>query len=60
MPAKKSTANLKSRLVYRKDGSLMRSGYFANDKQCGEWTTYDAKGRIVKVTIFKPKSKPRA
>jgi len=34
----------------RKDGTQMRSGYFANRKQIGEWTTYDKKGRLVKVT----------
>jgi len=28
----------------------MRSGYFEDGKQVGEWTTYDASGKIVKVT----------
>jgi antitoxin component YwqK of YwqJK toxin-antitoxin module len=42
---------------YRKDGTIMRSGSFDRDVQCGEWTTYDARGRIVKVTVFKPKKK---
>jgi antitoxin component YwqK of YwqJK toxin-antitoxin module len=31
----------------------MRSGYFENGKQTGEWTTYDAKGKVVKVTRMK-------
>ncbi len=38
---------------YRKDGTKMRSGYFKNGKQTGEWATYDKAGRIVKVTKFK-------
>ena len=38
---------------FRKDGSKMRSGYFADGKQVGEWTTYDAKGKVVKVTKMK-------
>jgi antitoxin component YwqK of YwqJK toxin-antitoxin module len=37
---------------FRKDGSKMRSGYFENGEQTGEWTTYDAKGKVVKVTKF--------
>jgi antitoxin component YwqK of YwqJK toxin-antitoxin module len=31
----------------------MRSGYFEDGKQVGEWTTYDASGKIVKVTKMK-------
>ncbi len=38
---------------YRKDGSKMRSGHLMKDKQVGKWTTYDAKGKVVKVTNFK-------
>jgi len=38
---------------FRKDGTKMRSGYFEDGKQVGEWTTYDAKGRVVKVTKMK-------
>lgn len=38
---------------FRKDGTKMRSGYFCNGKQVGEWTTFDRKGRIVKVTHMK-------
>ena len=26
-----------------------------SDVQCGEWTTYDAKGKVYKVTLIKPK-----
>jgi antitoxin component YwqK of YwqJK toxin-antitoxin module len=33
-------------------GRKMRSGHFAGGKQVGEWTTYDAKGKVVKVTKF--------
>lgn len=35
---------------FRKDGTRMRSGYFAKGRQVGDWTTYDKKGRVVKVT----------
>jgi antitoxin component YwqK of YwqJK toxin-antitoxin module len=38
---------------FRKDGTKMRSGYFRKGKQVGEWTTYDQKGRVVKVTHIK-------
>jgi antitoxin component YwqK of YwqJK toxin-antitoxin module len=38
---------------FRKDGVIMRSGYFDNGKQVGEWTTYDKKGKIFKVTQMK-------
>jgi antitoxin component YwqK of YwqJK toxin-antitoxin module len=31
----------------------MRSGYFENGKQTDEWTTYDASGKVVKVTRMK-------
>ena len=44
---------------FRKDGTKMRSGYFDRDKQCGEWTTYDAKGNVYKVTRIKPEPKKR-
>ncbi len=42
---------------FRKDGTKMRTGYFKNGVQMGEWTTYDNKGRIVKVTNFNKKIK---
>ena len=35
---------------FRKDGTKLRSGYFKNGEQTGEWTTYDAKGKAFKVT----------
>jgi hypothetical protein len=35
---------------YRPDGTLKRSGYFNNGEPVGEWTTYDQKGAIYKVT----------
>ncbi len=38
---------------FRKDGTRMRSGYFRGGKQVGEWTTYDRKGNVVKVTQMK-------
>jgi len=37
---------------YRADGSLMRCGYFENDKQVGEWKTFARDGRLVKTTNF--------
>jgi antitoxin component YwqK of YwqJK toxin-antitoxin module len=40
---------------FRKDGSKLRSGYFENGKQTGEWTTYDRKGKVFKVTKMKAK-----
>jgi len=42
---------------FRLDGTKMRSGHFENSEQVGEWITYDKKGRVVKVTNFKPKVK---
>ena len=36
-----------------KVGTKMRSGSFAHGKQVGEWTTYDKKGKVVKVIRFK-------
>jgi antitoxin component YwqK of YwqJK toxin-antitoxin module len=47
---------------FRKDGTKLRSGYFLNGEQSGEWTTYDKLGEVYKVTVMKPKSlsKPSA
>lgn len=45
---------------FRKDGTKMRSGHFEKDEKCGEWTTYDAKGKIYKVTLIKPPPKKRS
>ena len=38
---------------FRKTGVIMRSGYFDKGKQVGEWTTYDTKGKVYKVTKMK-------
>jgi len=38
---------------FRKDGTKMRSGHFEDGKQVGEWTTYDRKGQVYKVTKMK-------
>jgi antitoxin component YwqK of YwqJK toxin-antitoxin module len=38
---------------FRKDGTKLRSGSFKDGKQIGEWTTYDAKGQVFKVTKMK-------
>ena len=38
---------------FRKDGTKMRSGAFENGGQVGEWTTYDRKGHVFKVTMMK-------
>jgi len=35
---------------FRKDGTKLRSGFFTQGNQAGEWTTYDRKGRKYKVT----------
>lgn len=40
---------------FRKDGVRMRSGHFDLGEQTGDWTTYDKKGDVYKVTTFKPK-----
>jgi len=41
---------------FRLDGTQMRSGYFESGEQIGEWTTYDKKGQVYKVTKMKPKA----
>lgn len=38
---------------FRRDGVIMRSGYFTKGKQAGEWTTYDKAGKVYKVTKMK-------
>lgn len=40
---------------FRLDGTKMRSGTFEAGKQVGEWTTYDKKGQVYKVTKMKSK-----
>jgi antitoxin component YwqK of YwqJK toxin-antitoxin module len=41
---------------FRVDGTKMRSGYFQNGEQVGQWTTYDKTGRVYKVTKMKGKA----
>ncbi|WP_432287876.1 hypothetical protein SLT36_12660 [Aminobacter sp. BA135] len=38
---------------FRKDGSKLRSGHFAEGVQVGDWTTYDKAGKLYKVTTIK-------
>lgn len=38
---------------FRKDGTKLRSGYFKDGEQVGDWTTYDAAGNVYKVTAMK-------
>jgi len=45
---------------FRLDGTKMRSGHFESGEQAGEWTTYDKKGQVYKVTKMKPKAAPAA
>jgi antitoxin component YwqK of YwqJK toxin-antitoxin module len=40
---------------FRMDGTRMRSGHFDRGAQVGEWTTYDKKGDVYKVTRVKRK-----
>jgi hypothetical protein len=35
---------------YRPDGTLKRSGHFKLGEAVGEWTTYDVRGKVYKVT----------
>ena len=44
---------------FRKDGTRMRSGYFGQGQQIGEWTTYDNAGAVFKVTNIKPKTQKK-
>jgi antitoxin component YwqK of YwqJK toxin-antitoxin module len=37
---------------YRVDGTIKRSGYFKKGQPSGEWTTYDSKGKVYKVTKY--------
>lgn len=38
---------------FRKDGTKLRSGFFDKGKRIGEWTTYDSKGDVYKVSQLK-------
>ncbi len=42
---------------YRVDGSIKRSGYFNRGEPVGEWTTYDASGKVYKVTSKKAQAR---
>jgi antitoxin component YwqK of YwqJK toxin-antitoxin module len=42
---------------FRKDGTRLRSGYFELGEQVGEWTTYDKRGEVYKVTNMTPKTR---
>ncbi len=44
---------------FRKDGIKMRSGYFEEGVQVGQWTTYDKHGAVYKVTDMKSGSKTK-
>jgi len=44
---------------FRKDGVRMRSGWFENGEQVGQWTTCDRTGAVFNVTTMKPKSKSK-
>jgi antitoxin component YwqK of YwqJK toxin-antitoxin module len=35
---------------FRKDGTKLRSGHFADGRQTGVWTTYDKTGAVYKKT----------
>ena len=37
---------------FRKGGTKLRSGHFDMGERTGEWTTYNAKGKVYKVTRF--------
>ena len=41
---------------FRNDGTRMRSEYFDEGQQSGEWTTYDKKGDVYRVTKVRPKA----
>ncbi|HSX44963.1 MAG TPA: hypothetical protein VLF39_02525 [Candidatus Saccharimonadales bacterium] len=43
---------------FRKDGTKMRSGYFKNNKQVGDWITYDKKGEVYKITSMDKEQRP--
>lgn len=44
---------------FRKSGIKMRSGYFKDGEQFGDWITYDKAGQVVKVTNMDKKFKPK-
>lgn len=42
---------------FRKDGTRLRSGWFENGQQTGQWTTYDKQGEPYKITHIRGKTK---
>ena len=40
---------------FRQDGTKMRSGYFDQGQQIGEWITYNKTGQVYKKTLFNKK-----
>lgn len=44
---------------FRIDGTKMRSGYYKDGRQVGDWTTYDKKGKVYKVTSYDKKKSQR-
>ncbi|MCZ2473205.1 hypothetical protein G9H62_10155 [Aquirufa ecclesiirivi] len=38
---------------FRKDGTKLRSGYFMEGEQYGEWITYDKTGKVYKISQMK-------
>lgn len=42
---------------FRKDGTIMRSGFFHDGIQVGKWITYDKNGAVYKVTDMKDSKK---
>ena len=43
---------------FRKNGVRLRSGHFDHGEQVGAWTTYDAAGKVYKVTAMKRAAQP--
>lgn len=41
---------------FRKDGSVMRTGWFDRGRQTGIWRTYERSGRLVSETDFSSKA----
>lgn len=45
---------------FRKNGTILRSGYFEDGVQVGKWTTYDKHGQPYKVTEMKGASREKS
>lgn len=50
---RKPARNATRKALQARIGSKMRSGSFKKGVQVGKWTTYDKKGKVVKVTEMK-------